>query len=252
MVGLLADSYRKAGGRRRIVERNKRGDRTLLEFKTYGPKAFAGIKEIDPDLLDRCIRVPTLKASRPYPDFFGSEPDWLNVRDLLYRWTLQRYFTATDAYNAIAPTGTRRGELWRALESIAVALSLDPPILSEAKTAFDVGTEGTRYRPEDDELELFEYLKEEAKPKAVPFVIEMPKMTDAMLLKIDGINKKNPLTTNQETLEKQEPRRAKWIGETIKKFSLGTQLPRKGRDKVRRYEFNPAWIKDVHSRYANN
>jgi len=133
-----------------------------------------------------------------------------------------------------------------------MALSLDEAILAEAKTAFGSGTEGTRYHPEDDEFELFDYLKEEGRTNVKPFVLEMPEMTEAMLLKIDGINKTNPLTTDQEALKNQEKRRAKWIGDTIKKFSLGKQLPRKGRGKIRRYEFDPTRVNDVCARYGDD
>ena len=56
LIGLLADSYKKAGGQRRVVEITKAG-RSILEFSTYGPKAFASTKNLDPDLRDRCVRV---------------------------------------------------------------------------------------------------------------------------------------------------------------------------------------------------
>ena len=57
LIGLLADSYKKAGGQRRVVEVTKAG-RSVLEFSTYGPKAFASTKNLDPDLADRCVKVP--------------------------------------------------------------------------------------------------------------------------------------------------------------------------------------------------
>ena len=45
LIGLLADSYKKAGGQRRVVEITKAG-RSVLEFSTYGPKAFASTKTL--------------------------------------------------------------------------------------------------------------------------------------------------------------------------------------------------------------
>jgi hypothetical protein len=44
LIGLLADSYKKAGGQRRVVEITKAG-RSVLEFSTYSPKAFASRDE---------------------------------------------------------------------------------------------------------------------------------------------------------------------------------------------------------------
>jgi hypothetical protein len=80
LVGLIGDSYKKAGGRRRVVEITKTG-RKVLEFSTYGPKAFASTKDLDPDLQDRCVRIPMVRTDKNLPDLEGWEPIWGELRD---------------------------------------------------------------------------------------------------------------------------------------------------------------------------
>ena len=79
LIGLLADSYKKAGGQRRVVEITKAG-RSVLEFSTYGPKAFASTKPLDPDLADRCVRIAMTRTRRRLPDLEGWEPVWKELR----------------------------------------------------------------------------------------------------------------------------------------------------------------------------
>ncbi len=71
LIGLLADSYKKAGGKRRIVDTSN--GRCVMEFSTYGPKAFASTKDLDPDLRDRCIRIPMVRTRKLLPDLQGQE-----------------------------------------------------------------------------------------------------------------------------------------------------------------------------------
>jgi hypothetical protein len=89
LVGLLADSYKKAGGKRRIVDTSN--GRSLLEFSTYGPKAFANTRELDPDLRDRCVRIPISRTRKPLPDLEGYEPIWNTLKDQLYRFALTHF-----------------------------------------------------------------------------------------------------------------------------------------------------------------
>ena len=77
-------------GQRRVVEITKAG-RSVLEFSTYGPKAFASTKPLDPDLADRCVRIPMTRTRRRLPDLEGWEPVWGELRDKLYRFTLAAF-----------------------------------------------------------------------------------------------------------------------------------------------------------------
>jgi hypothetical protein len=86
MVGILADSYKRAGAKRLLVDTS--GGRRVREFSAYGPKAFAATKDLDPDLRDRCIRIQMVRTIKRLPDLEGYEPEWANLRDALYRFTL--------------------------------------------------------------------------------------------------------------------------------------------------------------------
>lgn len=104
IIGLLADSYKKAGARRRLVEITKSG-RTVLEFSCYGPKAFASTKQLDPDLTDRCVRIAMTRTRKELPDLEGWEPIWSELRDKLYRFTLTRFEDVWTHYRSIGGTG---------------------------------------------------------------------------------------------------------------------------------------------------
>ncbi len=247
LVGLLADSYKKAGGRRRVIEM-RHGRRSVLEISTYGPKAFAGQRNLDPDLLDRCIHIPMIRTIRRVPDFLGSEPEWNALRDELYCYLLQCHGRVSRAFAEVPSDGTRRGELWRPIEAVLKALGVDDTVIAETRIAFDTGTRETKSQVEESEEELFTYLYECAEREDSIFILELPNITDEMLKRIDKINLAINVF-NQERVQKERVSRARWVGVTIKKYSLGTRLNRITRAKIYRYQFDPKVIKDLYGRY---
>lgn len=70
LVGLMADRFKKPGGKRRVAEVIKKG-RDIVESSTYGPNAFATTKPLDPDFADRCIQIPLTRTKRPLLDLEG-------------------------------------------------------------------------------------------------------------------------------------------------------------------------------------
>ncbi len=130
LIGLLADSYKKAGGRRRVVEITKNG-RSVLEFSTYGPKAFASTKPLDPDLADRCVRIPMTRTRRKLPDLEGWEPVWGGLRDKLYRFALASFKNVRQYYEANSGSGTRIGELWRPILAVLLSMEVEEEEIEE-------------------------------------------------------------------------------------------------------------------------
>lgn len=112
-IGLLADSYKRAGGKRKIISGSR-----VLEFETYGPKAFASTTELDFDLSDRCFRIDMRKASRRTPDVNPDAPVFAQLRDALYRFALGRFKDVRVTYKDMSVDGSRKGELERALRTI--------------------------------------------------------------------------------------------------------------------------------------
>src|SRR3989344_510086 len=68
LLGILADSYKKSGGKRRIINFDKGKNREILEFETSSPNACASIKELPEDLRDRCLAIGLIRSQKNFPD----------------------------------------------------------------------------------------------------------------------------------------------------------------------------------------
>jgi DNA primase len=238
LIGLLADSYKKAGGQRRVVEVTKVG-RSVLEFSCYGPKAFASTKALDPDLADRCVRVPMTRTRNRLPDLEGWEPIWTELRDKLYRFTLSSFEKVRAHYQCIEGTGTRIGELWRPMQAVLQALGVEQREIEEIQLLFTAGAEEGRHELDGWEACLFDVLRQKAEEGMDAF-----KMTGADILKamdILGENKPgNP-----------------WVGSALSRFSLISGISKReyvdGRkQKVKVYPFNSTHIFKMYEIYMRD
>lgn len=232
LVDLMADSYKKAGGRRRVVEVSKAG-RTVLEFSTYGPKAFASQKRLDPDLEDRCVRVPMTRTRKRLPDLEGWEPVWGELRDKLYRFTLAAFKEVQAYYQAIPGDGTRVRELWRPLGAVLQALAVPPEEAASVREFFLNAAQETRHEPTGWECTLLEVLQEEAQAHEDKFEMTASEILEA--LNIEGDQKPGH----------------KWVGDTLSRYHLYQSRRRakvkvegKGR-KETAYLFDPARVKEL-------
>ncbi|MBW1992407.1 MAG: hypothetical protein JRI59_09895 [Deltaproteobacteria bacterium] len=229
IIGLLADSYKKAGGKRRVVEVSKSG-RSVLEFSTYGPKAFASTKPLNQDPDDRCIRVPMTRTRRRLPDLEGFEPVWAELRDALYRFSLAAFKEVAQAYQAIPGDGTRLTELWRPIGALLQALGVDPAEAEAVRKFYMRGAMQTRHEPSDWEAALLETLQEQAEKADGPFEMTAGEILEAMGIEGDVRPGK------------------KWLGEALARFNLFKEkLPRRylegnRRRKVQPYLFDPSQV----------
>jgi len=98
LLDVLADSYKKSGGKRRIVNFDKKRGREVLEFETYGPKAFASIKELPEDLRDRCVVIPLIRSKKNFADPDDGNENWKNLRGNLYKILLTSFTDIDSAY----------------------------------------------------------------------------------------------------------------------------------------------------------
>ncbi|MFC1889687.1 hypothetical protein ACFL4G_08025 [Thermodesulfobacteriota bacterium] len=236
LVGILADSYKKSGGKRRVIQ-IVNGARSVLEFNTYGPKAFASTKNLDPDLLDRCCKIGMIRTSRALPDVEGWEDIWLGLRDQLYRWSLLNHPAVAGAFHEIPSTGNRWGELWRPLQAVLMALEVPEEIITETREAFNAGTAETKTELSNWEEALFQAVQDLVEGQPDGSSIESDTQTI--------------LSSVQEYLDGQKPESTKWIGDQISKFSLGTRGKRKSVDGHKRqtYLFEPQRIRELVNKY---
>jgi hypothetical protein len=228
LVGLIADSYKKAGGNRRIVEMSKTG-RRVLEFSTYGPKAFASTKPIDPDLRDRCVRVPMTRTRLPLPDLEGYEPEWLDLRDACYRFALLVFLQVVKAYSLTPGDGTRVTELWRPLETVLSVLGVDQEEVKGIRDFYLSQNQETRHEPTTWEVTLLEVLKEKAGTQDKTFEMNSQEILEAM--KIEGEVKPG----------------APWLGNALSTYNLYQKAKRKweGGRYLRNYTFEPERVKNL-------
>jgi hypothetical protein len=232
LIGLLADSYKKAGGRRRVLDVSKTG-RTFLEFSTYGSKAFASTRNLDPDLWDRCVRIPMTRTRRKLPDLEGSEPIWGELRDKLYRFTLAAFKDVRSFYHGIPGDGTRLRELWRPMLAVLQALGVEQGEIEAVRGLFMAGAEETRHEPTPWESRLLEVLIEEAGKNAQVFELTAAEIIDLMAIEGD-----------------KQPNR-KWAGDVLSKFHLyqGKRRVKIQGIKETAYQFEPARVIELCSLY---
>ncbi len=238
ILGILSDSYTIGGGKRRIVNTSNNG-RRLLEFETYGPKAFASIKEIDSDLKDRCIEITMLRAIKeyPYPDAYLTI--WGDLRDKLYKLLLTRWNKVKDLYQDTGKDVSHRiKELWRPLETILRLEDVPVEEMKEIKTFFLESMEETQNELSEYEIKLFETLKEILRGK------------DRDILTVTDIAEK--LKPDYGTMPDKEKRGIQtWIGKTLNQLSLYKRHAGK-KDGRKAYEFTCEHIENIYQRYKTD
>ena len=211
----------------------------FLSVSTYGPKAFAATKDLDPDLRDRCIRIQMVRTIKKLPDIEGYEPEWLNLRDALYRFTLLCFKDVEKHYLNNQESGSRIKELWRPLDAVLRALKVNEDQMGQIKQFFLEATSETQHELDNWESCFFDILKDHAKQNLELFSLTSVAISSEMILelKLDDVDRKPS---------------ERWVGESIKKFALGkktNQRPRVENRRVSEYQFDSEHVLKLHSIY---
>jgi hypothetical protein len=233
LLGILADSYTIGGGKRRIVDiSNKR--RRVVEFGTYAPKVFASIREIDPDLKDRCIEINMLRAFKDYPYPEAYLPIWHNMRDKLYRLLLTKWREVKQIYETTGEGVTQRvKELWRPIETVLTLENVSTGETQDIKGFFLESMQQTQSELSDSEHEFFEIL------------LETTKKTGETILTVDDITRNMKTRPREDMTDKGLQT---WAGRILRQFSLyDRQEGRRGRRRA--YHFSYDRVKDIFCRY---
>lgn len=235
MTGSLADGYKKSGADRFIVER-KKGERRVVKFSGYGPKAFGSTEPIPLDLFDRCIQVNMQKTTDPKLDFMGHEPIIRACRHICYRFSLTKWPEVQAHYAAIPSTGTRQNELWRPLEAVLRAAGASDSEISSIKTVFDAATAKTRASLTLAEEALFQVLYD------VSFTAsgsaEFMMTPDDIISVMQKIMKKSDVPSPQQ------------LGRMINRYGLATSSKPRTRHKTIHYTFNADHVRNLAGIYA--
>lgn len=115
LLSILIASYKREGGRRRLVTLTKTG-RRVDEFESYSPKAFASLRPLPEDLADRCYSVNTSPAPFNLPNPSASREDWMGMRTKLTKLLLSHYSQVCQLAQEGTHEESRFGELWLPIE----------------------------------------------------------------------------------------------------------------------------------------
>jgi hypothetical protein len=176
-VDLFADSYR-AGARRTIVDMDKRGE--PQEFETFGPKAFAGIQALDPDLADRTILITTTPAARTPEPVVLHDPTLADLRAQSYRWALVNYWKLVPVVEMLGSNSRlvasmypelhghrgRQRDLWLPIEVLMEMLEVPEKDRQAAREYYGRSQAATKAELREDHLELLEVLNDLVRDEA--------------------------------------------------------------------------------------
>ncbi len=235
MVGILADSYSRGGGKRRVVDISNKG-RKILEFETYSPKVFATYKSIHYDLKDRCIEIIMLKGENDFPYPKANSPIWLGMRDKLYRLLLTKWKNVEGIYPQTGKhVKNRVKELWQPIETILRLEEVPEDEYVAIENFFNESMQETQTELTEFELDLFEALR-----------VLVPESVKTVLTVTDIAKKINE---NYDELESRGQKSLQTkIGNKIKQLNLYTRNA--GRvNKKRAYEFESSYIESVFRRF---
>jgi len=240
LLDILADSYKKSGGKRRIITMDKGKNREITELETYGPKAFASIKELPEDLRDRCLEIPLIRSKRNFNDPDDDNENWKEIRGNLYTLLMANYNLANSYYN-VKKTEYRFNkkllgrslELWLPFEVILECAGMRNKI-QDAQKEFLSQYSFSEYEPSELEQEVIEIILEELadKEKIIMSPLEIVSLTK------DGANA-NGNTPKQNAVK---------IGRAINKFNLATRKEPRTKDGVK-YLFEKSKVEYIYNSY---
>jgi len=240
LLDILTDSYKKSGGKRRVVNFDKKKSREVLEFETYSPKVFASIRELPEDLRDRCFIVPLVRSQRNFPSPDDENENWREVRGNLYKLLLTHYDLVSSYYlirkldykNQSDIVG-RELELWLPLEVILKALGVDDE-LEIVKKRFLSQYGFAEYEPMELEEEVAKAIwgQLQDKSEAILTPKEISELIEAEFFSVGETSKQ----------------RAAKVGWAIKKFNLSSEKKSRTKEGVR-YLFEKTKVEAVCKSY---
>ncbi len=241
LLDILADSYKKSGGKRRIITFDKGKNREVVELETYGPKAFASIRELPEDLRDRCLELPLIRSQKNFADPDDDNENWREIRGRIYTLLMTRYefagsyyFLKKRTYRDNKTILGRSLELWLPFEVILECSGMQDKI-QEARTQFLSRYSFSEYEPTELEEEVIKIILDELKDK-----------TEAILAPIEITSlMKDGIWASEDTLKQNAAK----VGWAIKKFNLASRKEPRTKDGVK-YLFEKNKVEYIYNSYC--
>ncbi|MFA5961516.1 MAG: hypothetical protein WC848_02465 [Parcubacteria group bacterium] len=242
LLDLLADSYKKGGGKRRIMNVNK-GRREILEFETYSPKVFASIKELPEDLRDRCLVIPLIRSQKNFHDPDDDNENWREIRGMIYKFLVNNYGEVGSLYTVGKSESRenndivgRKLELWLPIETIFKLFGWADEI-EGAKERFLAWYGFAEYEPSEIE-------------EAVAIaVIEQFEGKDMIELSPKEIAQYIDYTSDVKIFSdaKNDKHKANMVGRAIKNFNLSSE--KRHTKNGNRYLFEKSKVETIYASY---
>lgn len=240
LLDILADSYKFGGGKRRIINLDKKKSREILEFETYCPKVFASIIELPEDLRDRCLIVPLIRSRKNFPDPDDSNENWRDVRSRIYKSLVTNYeivgsmYRVRKIYHRTKQEILGRSlELWLPFEVILECSGMQE-MVKEALKRFSSQYGFSEYEPSELEEEVIKAVLFQLQDKSE--IILTPKEISELI--------DSELFTTGDT-PKQKAAKVGWA---IKKFNLTSEKKSRTKDGVR-YLFQKGKVEGIFESY---
>ena len=240
LLDILADSYKKSGGKRRIIVFDKRGRRDVVEFENYSPKAFASIRELPEDLRDRCLVIALIRSQKNFPDPDDSIFNWREIREKIYKYLLTNYSMIVSTY-AVRKIEYRDKqekvgrslELWLPFEVVLECFNQKDKI-QDAWKRFSSLYGFTEYEPNELEEAVIKAIltQLEDKSEVILTPMEISELIDSGVF--------SPTDTPKQ--------RAARVGWSIKKFNLASEKKSRTKNGVR-YLFEKNKVEGIFTSY---
>jgi hypothetical protein len=241
MVDILTDSYKRSGGKRRIIEFDKNKKRSTVEYETYGPKALAGIRELPEDLRDRNLFIPIMRSKKGFLDPDNGGVMWKEMRGKLYRHLIDQYGNVDAEYLSMRIGYERNGimigrelELWLPLETM-LRCAGHGDLVQETQARFLSWYSLAAYEPSEFE---------EAVVLAIREQFDLHGEDEMTIGTKEIVERMNPDVFRLNDTPEQ---RAVKVGWTIKKFNLASKRTRTG--KCQSYCFRRENVEKVYQSY---
>lgn len=241
LLDILADSYKKSGGKRRVIGFDKRKNREILEFEAYSPKVLASVKELPEDLRDRCLVMRLIRSQKNFLDPDDDNENWREIRGEIYQVLMTNYNLIGSDYT-VKKIGYRKNqeiigrslELWLPFEVILNCFGSNE-IVVEAHTRFQAQYGFTEYEPSELEEEVIKIIINQLheKPEKILTPKEISELVGAEFFHPNDIPKQ----------------RAAKVGWAIKKFNLASEKKSRTKDGVR-YLFRKDKVEGIYQSYC--
>lgn len=243
LLDSLTDSYKRGGGKRRLREQDARGRWRTVERETYGPKAFATIRELPEDLRDRCLVVPLIRSRHNFLAPDEEAEDWRAIRGDLYKLLFHNH----DYVASIYELRKREYRESAVITGRAVELWLPIAVLLECLGAIDeVPAVQARFMAQ---YQFAEYHISAFDEEVAKTVHDLVRMQEQLVLSPGDIAELMDAVVFKEGLDAVQ--KAADVGRAIRRLNLASEQATRSKRNVR-YVFERAKVRRVYANYVQD